>query len=256
MQKRRNSGPLWSVCADITMRAFFTLLTVFLIAVTPFGQTPAKMDEFYFHLADIQLLQAKPVQKAIGLTEAQRNRMNTFADQHRAHLKSLQEQYEKEKKDIRTVQQDPKLVGYFYELKLNVMRALKPEQLKRLGEISLQRVGLAALTDEKVAKRIGMSNTQLAKMRQAFKDGGTKYAMAEKAAANPVLTKYKDKNVKDKNEAAALQKQFDADLGAAMQRARPQLLAIKAKAEETMKAILRKEQLSKYQALMGKPFKP
>jgi hypothetical protein len=147
-------------------------------------------------------------------------------------------------------------VGYFYELKLNVMRVLTPVQLKRLGEISLQRVGLAALTDEKVAKRIGMSNTQLSKMRLAFKDGGTKYAAAEKAAATPVLTKYKDKKVKDQKEAAALQKQFDADMAAAMQKAGPQLVAIKASAEKSMKAILTKDQLAKYQALMGKTFKP
>jgi hypothetical protein len=238
------------------MKAILTLMLGLLVAVTSFGQVTGKMDDFYFHLADIQILQAKPVQQAIGLTEAQRNRMNGFADKHREHLKALQEQYQREKKDPQGIQQDPKLVGYFYELKLNVMRVLTPVQLKRLGEISLQRVGLAALTDEKVAKRIGMSNTQLSKMRLAFKDGGTKYAAAEKAAATPVLTKYKDKKVKDQKEAAALQKQFDADMAAAMQKAGPQLVAIKASAEKSMKAILTKDQLAKYQALMGKTFKP
>ncbi|MEZ0324543.1 MAG: hypothetical protein ACAH95_01435 [Fimbriimonas sp.] len=240
------------------MKATLTLLSAFLIAlgVAQSKPLPGKMDEFYFHAANIELLQAKPVQKEIGVTEAQRNRMNDFADIHRGRLSTLEAEYKKAKKNPREVTKDPKLVGFFYELKLNVMRTLQPAQLKRLGEISLQQVGLAALTDEIVAKKVGMSKAQLEKMRAAFKAGGTKYAAAERAAANPVLTKYKDKHVKDKKEAEAMQKQFDADMHAAMQRASPNLTGIRAAAEKSMKAILTSSQLSKYQALLGRKFSP
>jgi hypothetical protein len=241
------------------MKAHLSLLSALLV-VTASAQVskplPGKMDEFYFHAADVALLQMKPVQKEIGVTEAQRKRMNDFADVHRGRLKTLEEQYKKSKKDPREAAKDPKLVGFFYELKLNVMRALKPAQLKRLGEISLQRVGLAALTDEIVGKKVGMSMAQVEKMRKAFRDGGQKYAAAEKAAAEPVLAKYKDKRVKDQKEAEAMQKAFNSDLGAAMKKAGPKLVGIKSAAEKSMKALLTPQQLAKYQALLGKKFNP
>jgi hypothetical protein len=214
------------------------------------------MDDFQFHAADVALLQMKPVQKELGVTEAQRTRMNQFADAHRAKLQQMQKDYEKAKKNPEDAAKDPRLVGYFYELKLNVMRQLKPAQLKRLSEISLQRVGLAALTDEKVSTKVGMSKDQLAKMRAAFQAGGQKYADAERKAAQPILDKYKDKKVKDQKEAQALQKQFNGELQAAMKKAQPQLAAIKAQAEKAMKTILTAAQVSKYQSLLGKPFKP
>ncbi len=240
------------------MKATLTLLSVLLIALVGAQSKPlpGKMDEFYFHAADVGLLQAKPVQKEIALTEAQRKQMNVFADKHRDRLKSLEEAYKKAKKDPAEAPKDPKLVGYFYELKLNVMRTLKPTQLKRLGEISLQRVGLAALTDDIVGKKIGMSKAQLDKMRAAFREGGTKYAAAEKAAATPVLTKYKDKRVKDEKEAAAIQKEFDSDLKLAMQKASPNLAQIRSAAEAKMKGILTSAQMAKYQSLLGKKFSP
>ncbi len=240
------------------MKAKLTLLSVFLIAIAgaQAKPLPGKMDQFYFHAADVALLQVKPVQKELGVTEVQRKRMNSFADIHRGRLKKLEDEYKKAKKDPQEAPKDPKLVGFFYELKLNVMRTLQPAQLKRLGEISLQRVGLAALTDDVVAKKVGMSKDQTDKMRTAFQAGGTRYAAAEKAAATPVLTKYKDKRVKDQKEAEAMQKQFDAELKVAMQKAGPGLANIRTTAETNMKAILTAQQLAKYQALLGKKFNP
>jgi hypothetical protein len=234
------------------------LLLLLMVLVVPFqaaAQLP-NMDPFYFHAADVALLQAKQVQKELGVTEPQRARMNQFADKHRQRLSALAGEYKKAGKSEQQATQDPRLVGYFIELKKNVMSQLSAAQLKRLGEISLQHLGLAALTDDKVGARIGLSKDQIQQMRNAFQDGGKKYGAAEKAAADPVLNKYKDRHVKDKKEAEALQKQFDAELAAVMKKAAPQLSAIKSETEKQMRGILSAKQMAAWKALLGKPFKP
>lgn len=223
--------------------------------VAALAQLP-NMDQFYFHAADVALLQVKSVQKELGVTEAQRARMNTFATQHTAKLQQLEAEYEKAKKDPAQAQSDPRLIGYFIELKKNVMAQLSAAQLKRLGEISLQNLGLAALTDDRVGERVGLSKDTVVKMRRAYQDGGSKYALAERAAAKPVLEKYKDKNAKDKAAMEAMQKQFDQELSAAMKKAQPQLTAVKAATEKSMRALLNAKQEAAYKALLGKPFKP
>jgi hypothetical protein len=227
-----------------------------LLSATAFGQNPPKMDAFFFHAADVNILQDKRVQTELKISEAQRNRMNQMADRHKQKVDALAKQYEKEKKNMQQFQADPKLVGYFLELKQNVLAQLDATQLKRLAEFSLQNVGLAALCDEKVAERVGMSKDQLAKMRKAYQDGGTRFAGIERKAAEPVMGKYKDRQAKDAKEAEALQKQFDAELAAAMKKAQPDLQKAQREIETAMRAILTKQQLDKYQALLGKPWAP
>lgn len=228
------------------------------LVASSFGQQSAMsvMDRFQFHAADLQLLEAKPVQAELKITTAQRNAMNAFAEKHRAKLMALDELYKKQKKTAEDAQKDPKIVAYFLELKTNVMLQLTKAQLKRLAEISLQRVSLSAITDDMVAQKIGMSKDQLTKFRNAFQDGGEQFAAAQRAAAAPILNKYKDKKPKDQKEAEALRKQFDAEMDAAMQKAAPQLNAIKAAAEKKLRAMITPAQWAKWTALLGKPFKP
>src|SRR5688572_8244925 len=178
------------------MKSAITLLAI-VWAVFAGAQGLDKLDPFWFHCSDVQILQAKEIQKEIRLTEAQRNKMNVFAQRHQAKLTALGAEYEKKKKP-QDPQKDPRLVGYFLELKKNVMAQLSTAQLKRLGEISLQRLGMASLMDDKVGARVGLSKTQINSLRNVFQDGGKKYASVERSAAEPVLNKYKDKNAKDK----------------------------------------------------------
>jgi hypothetical protein len=234
------------------LRRFVALLA--LVPLAAFAAPPP--DEFYAHAADVALLQMKAVQTELGITEAQRAKMNVFADRHRAHLEALQKEYVAAKKDPRTIQQDGRLLGYFMELKQNVIAQLSATQLKRLAEISLQHLGLASLTDDRVGAKVGLSKSQIVQMRSAYQKGGAKYAAAEKAAAQPVLDKYKSKSAKDKAASEALQKQFNADLEKAMAGSKSKLEAIKAETQKNMKAVLTAKQTSTYEALLGKPFRP
>jgi hypothetical protein len=220
------------------------------------GSALAGMDPFQFHAADVQILQAKPVQAELKISEAQRNAMNKFAAQHRKHLEDLEQEYEKKKKPMSDAQKDPRIVGYFLELKTNVMRQLSKYQLKRLSELSLQRAGMAAITDDVVAKKVGLTTAQLTKYRDAFKTSGEKYAAAEQKAAAPVLAKYKNKKPKDAKEAEALRKQYNSDLEAALKKASPTLNAIRAQAEKTLLGLLTAKQKKAWTAVQGKPFKP
>jgi len=225
-------------------------------AIVQKGSAPSAADPFYFHAADLGILQAKAVQKEIGITEAQRAKLNTFAARHTDHLKALAAEYKAAGKKEQDATKDPRLIGYFLELKKNVMAQLSAAQLKRLGELSLQHLGLASLTDDQVGARVGLSAKQIESLRNYFEAGSKAYGEAEKAAASPVIAKYKDKHVNDQKAAEALQKQFDAEMGAAMRAAAPKLIALKSDTEKKMRAVMTAKQQADYKALLGKPFTP
>lgn len=232
----------------------FPVLVAAALATSSAAQ--ASQDPFWFHCADVALLQAKEIQADIKLSTAQRDRMNTFAKRHQDRVVALGKEYEAKKKTQEDLGKDPRLVGYFLELKKNVMGQLSATQLKRLGQISLQRLGVASLMDDKVGAKVGLSKTQIANLRTAFQSGGKKYSTAEQAAVQPVINRYKDKKPKDQKAAEALQKQFQAEMQAAMKKAAPNLLKIKSATEKSMAAILSAKQKATYQALLGPAFKP
>lgn len=214
------------------------------------------MDNFQFHTADMQLMQAKPVQAELKMTEAQRAKMNEFAAKHRKRLENLEKEYEKKKKPLSDAENDPVVVGYYLELKTNVMLQLSKAQLKRISELSLQRVGMAALTDDVVAKKVGMTTAQLGKFRDAFAASGKQFAAAQQKAAGPIIAKYKDKKPKDQKDAEAIRKQYDAEMMAAMKKAEPGLRAIQASAQKKLDSMLTPAQKTAWKAVQGKPFVP
>ena len=227
------------------------------LAAMSLGQNkplPGGMDPFFFHTADVQLLQAKPIQTELKITEAQRTAMNKFATKHREKLEALEKKYEKEKKSMADAQSDPMIVAYYLELKTNVMLQLSKTQLKRLSELSLQRVGMAALTDDVVATKVGLNKSQLAKFRDAFKSNGLKFQKAQQEAMAPIRKKYEGKKPKDEKEATTLRNQYNADMEAVMKKAGPKLESIQKAAEKQLLSLLTSAQQSTFKSYQGKIF--
>lgn len=211
------------------------------------------MDPFDFWVSDIILLQAKPIQKDIGVTEAQRGRMNQYASQHQAKVQAHVKELEAKKTPPKDG--DPVAVRLFAELKRNVLAQLSPSQLKRLREISLQRIGVSALTDEKVATRVGLSSSQLKGERTAFTSARDQVAAIQRSTASNVMKAYAGRNVKTKAEAERLQKEANHKLELAMRAVAPRLKQIGDGARGKMLALLSPKQRGVWQALLGRPFK-
>lgn len=236
----------------MTMRILPTLL-LSVVASSVF----AAPDPFDFHGADIVLLQSKQVQKELGITEAQRKQMNAFAAQHREHLAAYDRELQQKKIDPRTLPSpNPRILGFFEDLKKNVCGVLTPAQLRRLREISFQRVDLLALLDDQVAARLKLTSAQRSRLRSAYIAGSKEAAQIQQAAVQAALKRYQGVKPKDKADAERLQKQAQGDLRAAGARIAPQLRSIESQTRSKLLAVLTPAQRSQFEALKGRKFTP
>ena len=234
------------------MKRSFLLLPLLLLA----GVASAAPDAFDFRVADVGLLQAKQVQTDVGITAAQRTRMNAAADAYKKRL----ETYQKQLQALGTVNPDKaKIRTYFEALKKDVVAVLTPTQLKRVRELTLQRLGLVSLTDTTVATKVGLSTAQVGRIKVAFGAGRAKFAAVQQraqAAAAPIAAQYKDRKPKTQAEAAALRKEVEGKLKPIQAKFIPQFQAIGKGTDAAMLAVLTPAQKNAWAALKGKPFKP
>lgn len=221
----------------------------------------AAADPFDFHCADIAYMQNKNVQKDMGITEAQRAKMNAHADANRAKIKAYEDAFKKKaeaaSKAGKTIQPDQKLLmGYYGALKQQVLGELTAAQVKRLREITLQFSGLQGLLDAVVARRVGISDAVLAKLRTTFTTNFETVAKMKAAARDEILKPYRDKKPKDAAEAKKWGQEIETKAEAAQKRLMPRIRAIEQQAQKTMLGLLTPAQKASYKALQGKLFGP
>lgn len=212
---------------------------------------------FDAYVANIVILQAKNVQKEIGITDAQRGKMNKLADADRTQRTALMNQFQKEaeaaKKAGKEYQPDmTKVAALNASLKRGIIAELTAAQLKRLRELSLQDAGIIALMDDTVAKEAGVPSATVAKLRTAFEAGAKQAQAVQEAEAKKIFAQYKDK--KPKNDAEA-NKWRDEALQKLSKIAGPKVAAIQQATKAKMTGYLTAAQKAKFIALQGKPFK-
>ncbi len=242
------------------MRTSINSMRSFLIsiAVTLSAAGVAQMDPFDYHCADVVLLQAKPIQTELAINEAQRKKMNDAAETHRTRLTTYEAQQKAAKvKDTRD-QAQVKLKGYFDELKKGVFTSLTAVQLKRLRELTLQRAGLLALLDDKVATKIGLTGAPYTKFRDTFSDGAKQAQSIERSNLKPIFDKYEGRMRAAKSDAdrQAIETQMRPELDAASKKISPQIQKLQGETQQKLVGMLTAPQKSAWQALLGKPYKP
>lgn len=133
----------------------------------------ARADTFDRQVASIVLLQNQQVQKELKITETQRTKMNTFAEAFNKEQKAYIEKLEKASNGGKTQpkRDTAKEMAMVNSLKTKVLSLLTEKQVVRLRQISLQAIGVAALADDTVAKRIGLNKTQIDKIRSIVQKG-------------------------------------------------------------------------------------
>ena len=212
---------------------------------------------FDAYVANIVILQAKNVQKELGITEAQRAKMNKLADADRTQRTALMKQFQKEAEEAKKAgkQYSPdmtKVANLNVSLKKAIIGELSAAQLKRLRELSLQDAGIIALMDDTVAKEAGVTSATVAKLRTAFEAGAKQAQAIQEAEAKKIFARYKDK--KPKNEAEA-NKWRDEALKELSKVAGPKVAAVQNATKSKMEALLTAAQKSKFKALQGAEFK-
>ncbi len=216
------------------------------------AQSALGQDSFDFRAGDMLILQAKEIQTALGVTAAQRSKMNGFAEATRAKM----EAYKKELIKAKKKQADPnRVAGFELDLKKQVFGTLTPAQLKRLREISLQHDGVGALGDDGVAKKVGLSADQLKKVRAIIIADRKQLSELQEKADGPIVNRYKNVKPKDDADRKALGAKFRQELSAAGAKFEPQVKAVILGDRKKLMDVLTPAQRATWQSLLGKPFK-
>jgi tryptophan 2,3-dioxygenase len=225
------------------------------IAILP-AVAPAA-DAFDSYVADVRFLQNDAVRKELNITPAQRTRMNASADRHRKTLESYDKQLAAGKRDEAAIKAlQPKLASAFTTLKKEVLAQLTPTQLRRLREITMQAAGLGALTDERIAARIGLKGKALTDYRALFRKGIEERNKMVEAGLKRAQAPYVGKKPKDQAEAD----KWRADIQKRMQAEETKMLpALQKKDAETaaqLERFLTPPMRASLKTLQGKPFRP
>ncbi len=226
---------------------------LFAISALALSSVASAQIDFDKRASDVGLLQSKAIQTEVGITAAQRDKMNLAAEAHRKRL----EAYQKQLQALGTMTPDKtRLLGFFETLKNDVFAVLTPPQIKRLRELTLQRLGMVSLTDPQVAKKVGLSSAQIDKLKAAFEAGRTKFVTLQQGTANQILAPYKNRKPTSQAEATSLRAEVDGKMKAASLKIKPQLEAIGKETDASMLAVMTPAQKSAWTALKGKSFKP
>lgn len=213
-------------------------------------------DSFDLAVSNVLLLQLKNVQKEVGISEAQRAKMNKFADQHKKTLtKLIQKEQAREKTEGNNYKpNEAPAQEAFVTMRLGVLKTLTPSQLKRLRELTLQDVGMSALLEPTVASRVGLRTEQIKTLKSSYEEGARKAQAVEDKALAPVRAEFQNKKPKDEAERAKLQAQLEAKITAAAAKSKPAIDKIKSATKAQFEKVLTPEQKLAWKALLGKTF--
>jgi len=225
------------------------LLLVLAAAATTAGAFAQSFDE---QVASVFLLQAKPIQKELGVTANQRLAMNKFADAHRVKLSAYYKVLEQSKQKP----DESKVVALLTDMKKGVFAQLNPAQLKRLRELTLQDLDFTALLYPKVASRIGLNPAEQKRVTSLIKFGIDKANGIRNEAISRDTADLQKQKPKNQAEEKALSDEANRRAQAAMDRVLPRIERIRADTRRQVLAVLTPAERTKWQDLMGKPFKP
>jgi hypothetical protein len=118
----------------------------------------------------INLLSNASVQKELKLDDAQKDKAEALVTETREKMQGLRDQLSDLQGQERFTKQQ-ELAKPINEAALKSASAfLKPEQVKRLGEIELQQRGANALNDPAIAKKLSITDDQASKVKTILAD--------------------------------------------------------------------------------------
>lgn len=213
----------------------------------------ALADQFDSNLASIQLLQDKRVQKELKVSEAQRSKMNAHAQAFNKQAETYRQEMMKKAESNKNVQPDrDREMKMLTSLKAKVLGELSSTQVKRLREISLQAVGVTALGETEVAKRVGLSAAQKTKVQNLVKkgleDANNLVQLANRKAEQSL------KPAKTQAEVVKWQQDFQKRAEQEQKKIQPQIEKIRNQTISSVMAVLDTKQKAAWKALLGNPF--
>lgn len=169
------------------------------------------------------LLTNADVQKDINMTDAQKEAIKSFGEKQREMFQGFQNMSNEERQEAikKIATESEKLV-----------KDLKPEQQTRLKQIQLQQAGIQAFVNADVAKGLGLSDDEVAKVKLSDEQ------------------KDKLKEIADEQR-KEMQELFQGGFGADAQK---KIAALRKEFSDKQMGVLNDDQKKAYKELAGKPF--
>ena len=120
------------------------------------------------------LLSNKSVQEELKLDSEQTEKATKWAEEQRAKFTEAREKFKDLSDDERRTKMQEMMKASTEESRKTITTLLKPEQLKRFDEISLQQRGIQAFTDAKVQEQLKITDEQKSKLAEIAKEIGDK----------------------------------------------------------------------------------
>ncbi|MDI9639886.1 hypothetical protein QPK87_19550 [Kamptonema cortianum] len=215
-------------------------------------------DSFDYKIADIRVMQDRAVQTDLGIDEALRAKLNKHAAWFDGELKKMQEKHKDRFDPTKPPPNDivQEMNKKQEELKKRVLGELSDAQVKRLRELTIQFAGMPALMEPTIAKRIGLTDAQLKKLRSSFEEMVSKSSKIEQEATKPVYEKFKNRQPANEEEARKLQEEIQKEIAAVQEKIAPKTLKLRDEWFLVIKKTVKAIQLNRFEDLQGKLFKP
>ncbi|MCU0317193.1 MAG: hypothetical protein MUC92_11440 [Fimbriimonadaceae bacterium] len=230
----------------------FRLLGVASVALVALPVLAQQRDQFDYDIAELRILQLRPVQDELKVTTNQRAKLTTHASWFNGELQKLDKQFAETRKSNPRAQPPLSAVQNLErQLKQRCFNELNATQLRRLREITLQQAGPLAVLDPRVARRIGITDATRQDMERRFQAQQQRVRKIADDALAPLNRKYG--NTQPKDQAEAQRRQSEAQ--AALAKVQPQVAKIEQEFMAFMDRTLTAEQKAAYQRLLGAAFR-
>lgn len=205
---------------------------------------------FDAYAANMEMLQAKPVQAELGITERQRGRLNVHANWFNAEAQKIRQKYGEQPPADKVQQAAMELAQLRDGLKQRVFSELTANQLRRLRELTLREAGVVALLDERIATEVGIASDKLQSFRRKWEEIQRKVVEIQRGVFEPIQKKYEARiNQGDRAAAEAFQKEAQA----AERRIAPQLDRLQNEFIEFVARAMSEPEQEKLAELQGPP---
>lgn len=177
----------------------------------------------------LMLLANEAVQKELDLSDEQKTSLKGISDEVAKETREIfsgVRDLSKEERETKMEELRKKVAEKTKEVEGKATEVLLANQRERLDQISLQQRGLSALTDEDVAKKLGISDDQKQKLTAAREESGKKMREAFQGAGK----------------------------GEDREKAREKFAELRKESEEGVLAVLTSEQKEAFEKLKGPKF--
>jgi len=226
-------------------RALLSALSLF--ATSAFAQSGDQ--EFYRQVASVELLQSKKLQAEIKLTDAQRDKLNAEAGTYSKRMTGILDDVKAGK--IGPVEAKQSVEEAKSSLKTKILATLKPEQVVRWGQLTVQQLDVLALFDPIVVAKLGLTKAQSQKLTDAWNATGARVANLESTTKKPIVDKYRAMKPANDAEREKLTQQLQTELAEATAKIKPELDKLKKEFDTSVATTLTDGQKKTWSEIKG-----